>query len=116
MRADLPPPPHRRFVFPVLAGLITAVCFLGGIVATSILSWLYSVCGDEPSVIASDQATLRVGSLLIRLTVGAIPLGMARAAHRRHKAMWPWISISSLFVLLALFLATTLRPSTWCLY
>jgi len=100
----------------VVGGLVVAVAFVGGVLATTVASLATSVCNDDPATVNAHRQSLRLDALLIWLVVTGVPILFAVAAKRRHRRIWPWAAIAGVFLLIALAIALAIQPSTWCLY
>jgi len=109
-------PPNRRIAFVVVGGVLVAFAFVGGVIATVVASWANSVCNDDAATVSAHRQALRLDVLFIWLVVTGVPILFAVAAKRRHRRIWPWAVIAGVFLLIALAIALSIQPSTWCLY
>jgi uncharacterized BrkB/YihY/UPF0761 family membrane protein len=106
----------RQFKFPVIGGLLVALAAVVGVVLSALLSWSDSVCNEAASVVRVMQRDLRISLLLVWLLVAAVPVVCVVVAVKRRRRVWPWAALACLFAIVALYLAVSAQPSTWCLY
>jgi hypothetical protein len=116
---DLQPPiarPNRRITFVVVGGLLVAVGFVGGVLATAIASWANSVCNDDSATVNASRQALRLDVLFIWLVATGVPVALAAAAKRRDRHVWPWVAVAGMFLLIAAAITLSIQPAKWCLY
>jgi hypothetical protein len=106
----------HRWALPAIGALATAAAYITAFLLTAGVSWLTSVCNEDPSVVASKQHALRTELLLVWLVASAVPLVVAGLARRMGRRIWPWLLLSGPPLVAALTLGTTAQPTTWCLY
>jgi ABC-type dipeptide/oligopeptide/nickel transport system permease subunit len=104
----------RAFLIVGGVGVVGGV--IVGLVASAFVGWTNSVCSDTTAVVAQRQHGLRVILLAVWVLVAAVPGAWAVIARTLRRNPWPWATLSVVLVAVALVLATTARPSTWCLY
>lgn len=100
----------------VIGGLLVAIAFVGGVVATVIASWVNSVCNDSAAVVNANRQALRLDVLAVWLVAGAVPALIAVIAWRRHRPIWPWTALAGVFGVIAVTITLSIEPSSFCLY
>jgi len=101
----------------LVGGVLVAVAFVGGLIATIVASWANSVCNDYAATVNGHRQALRLDVLFLWLVVTGVPILFAVTAKRRHRRIWPWTVIAGVFLLIALAMALSIHPSTsGCLY
>jgi len=111
-----PARPARRWVFPVFGGVLVGVAAVVGLLWSAFSSWADSVCNDTPAVVRAHTHSLRVTDLLTWMVVAAVPALCAAFAAKQQRRVWPWLTLTGGFLLLALATAAFDKPQTWCLY
>ena len=106
----------HRMAFVVIGGVLVAVAFLGGVIATVVASWFNSVCNDGAAVVNANRQALRLDALAVWFVATAVPALVALMARRRHRRIWPWTTLAGFFLLIALIMALSIEPSRFCVY
>ena len=106
----------HRMAFVVIGGVLVAVAFLCGLIATAAASSLNSVCNDGAAVVNANRQALRHDALAIWFVATAVPALIALMARRRHRRIWPWTTLAGVFLLIALIMTLSIEPSRFCLY
>lgn len=117
--APRPPPPRRprsRAWFPLVGAAATGAAVVGAVFATSVVSWLDSVCNDPAEVVAAHRGALRLHLVMIWVLAAGVPLVVAGLARARKATSVPWVIAAVALVAVGLGMALTAQPSTWCLF
>ena len=105
-----------RLVLPVVGAAATVAAVVGAVVLTGVVSWLDSVCGDTPAVVAAHRGALRSHLVVVWLLAAAVPSTVAAVARTRNRTFVPWVGAAAVVVGVGLGVALTAQPSTWCLF
>ena len=110
------PPPKSRAWFPAVGIVASGVALVGATFLTVVVSWLESVCGDPPAVVAAHRGALRLDLIVVWLVAAAVPALFAVLAKARRRLVLPWVAAASVVAGVGLGVALSARPQTWCVF
>ena len=89
---------------------------VGAVFVTGVVSWLDSVCGDPPAVVAAQRGALRLHLIIVWLVAAGVPAFFAGLAKARSRSVVPWVAAAAVVAGVGLGVALSARPQTWCLF